>query len=278
MSYEESRRRVALLHQTLAQGESLTDDEVLAQLENLYIITNTLSAAELLVALLAPVCGYRPHLTDVLLPRILNPLWMTGFGTLRVIQWLEYHLSQAKPFGGLASPGLEWVQSLLHQHDRITQMLRRIKKQEKELNQRWEILRAQHQLNLTNARHQLAGYSQIAIEKIIFSSYWSQKYALHFSASVYFLYRDETMVNAFQLLTTAIAPYHEKMPFYVLTEANIEEIGKDYPAEVATWLENDQDPVWVVWFAQRKPRYICRASETSAKLYLQYTQAVLQSS
>jgi hypothetical protein len=81
----------------------------------------------------APICARRAQLTDKLLPEALWALMNHGYEHAEdVAGWIEHHLSQDKPFGGLNGEALHWLQSQARQPAKIRRCIRRISAEARE--------------------------------------------------------------------------------------------------------------------------------------------------
>lgn len=265
MSFSESKKRVAKLHQELRDSKPLSETYILEQLENLHIVTSTLNAAYLLLMFIAPVCTYRPKLTSKLLPRVFSPLWMTDFKTKDVIQWIEYHLSSDKSFDELLPVEIEWIKYLLHNQD----MISRILDEEEEL---------QNRSMTQNVRDELVDITHVLLESIVFRYYWKSEMLNNYNKAILLFYVGEKPQQAFDLLTSVVAKYdmNKTIKLFIVSQPEWDDINLAVSKKFPNWFDIDET-VQIVWFHRQQSIHLTRTNQINQQLYIQYTTELLTS-
>lgn len=201
-----SSKKVLELHERLANGENVSDDEIMNILKSERIMTNTWDAARWIIRSSAPVCAFRPHLVDQLVQRILDPLVMSGIDeTQQFTKWVKYELEQPEPFRGLHPAGIKWLKDFIQETDRIENLLDSV------------IAKNDEYFN-AEIRAKFRPQSKLPMEFIDIHHSWKERYWKHPRNGIMFVTvpyyneidpRDEREFNIFTVLTEAIAS-HDK--------------------------------------------------------------------
>jgi len=270
MSYRKSTFRVQALHKALKSDESLSDEYILEQLEDLHIVTGTLHAAAILMRAFAPVCAARPHLVSILLPRVLFPLYYTGYETDNVMSWIEAFLESKEPaFGGnLSSSSRQWVESILSQREMIDQMMQ-------------EILVEEAMLSTEEARSNLLPYNNLPEERIgyLTGEVFSQLPAE--SISIVFIYLSSEYPDnqqAFALLTETIAELDpdEKINLYVIDGVDyIDNVHMNIVKMLEAEGGSENDLVQAIWFVGKDEVAVVKAGDIDSQKYKGHTRKIL---
>lgn len=216
---DQSWKRLKEAHDQLNNGDSVTDEELIDVATNLNIMTNAEYAAYLLVSAIAPICGYRPHLTESLLYEPILPLIYAGIETPEgVIAWLQYYLNKPIPFNDMEATGINWIRWLITQ----PQLIQKYLDQEIEKNDALLLEDAQ-------TLERFAPYSEIPMDRILFRPVWRDNLLAHTGKFILFFEipvddeehqvpENQQILNKFQLLTEVLAIYDPqgKLEFIVL--------------------------------------------------------------
>jgi hypothetical protein len=172
----ESWKRLEEVHQYLRQNQEISDESLIDVVLNLEIMTNAEYAAFLLACAIATICGYRPQLTETLLPNVLLPLIYAGMNTSsQVIAWLHFRLKEPKPYNGTDELGIKWIVWLTTQPELIQRLLSvAIARNDTEL--------------LGDTPKWFAQFSKVPSNHIVFRPYWQDSLLTHAEKAILFFY------------------------------------------------------------------------------------------
>jgi hypothetical protein len=269
--YEKSWDRIEKLHRQLDIGQAVSDDELIQAATSLKIVTNAGYAAFLLFKAIAPICGYRRHLTDKLLFEPMLPLHYLGANEAQeVISWLNHHLTQANPFDGIGQVAIDWIKWLGTQPDLIQKHL------DNEIAKNDEYF-------IQSFRKELVPYSKLKEEFITFQIRWKDRLLDSVGAIIFFCFASEEDDSDphldFESLTEVIA------------KVDINHLIKFYACNIETWwdfLEQMKDPlvaqkfpkieknrIQTIWIFEGSILYTAEPSQKSQDVYLANTLELL---
>ena len=139
MTFSEAKQSVDTVIEAVRRGDESVTDETVADAIDAFnnamaFSTNAESAAYHLMSVVAPVCFYRRHLADELMP---VPIFaLLGYGVTQaeqVLGWMERHLSSNTPFDGMESPVTAWLRTLVTQRTAVIAWFERAQDWENEL-------------------------------------------------------------------------------------------------------------------------------------------------
>jgi|GEM_PF-2587821 len=126
-AFQVAKERLWGLHGELTAGSSLSDEAVLAAVDELdrSLKTNCDSAAQGLFALVSSICLHRPRLVVPLMRRALVPLVYLGYERVEQVQeFVGWLLSQETPYLPIEVSGRAWlVNDFPHYLDAIQHLL-----------------------------------------------------------------------------------------------------------------------------------------------------------
>jgi hypothetical protein len=109
-----------------ASGSALTDDAILAFVDDFdhRLWTNCESAAQGLIAAVAPICRLRSRLIGPLMRRALRPLVYLGYERAEQVQgFVGWFLKQESRYLPLEAVGRTWLEDSFAQHLGLVQQL-----------------------------------------------------------------------------------------------------------------------------------------------------------
>ena len=117
MTFSEAKQSVDTVVEAVRRGDENVSDETVADAIDAFnnamaFRTNAESAAYHLMSVVAPVCFYRRHLADELMP---VPIFaLLGYGIShaeQVLGWMERHLSSNTPFDRMEPSVAAWLRA-----------------------------------------------------------------------------------------------------------------------------------------------------------------------
>ena len=119
LTYCNEGQAILTIYDRLDKGDTISDSEIIGVFETYFktIQTNCISAAELELAIIAPVCYHRHDLIDKIIRQGLLSLVMVGIQKSEiVVDFVNKHIldRQAEPYGGLPTDnGVKWLTDIL---------------------------------------------------------------------------------------------------------------------------------------------------------------------
>lgn len=284
---DSSEKAFRELMQKLEQGIAISDGELVAALEKIRIMTNTWSAAFHIATLIAPVCGYRPHLAKQLLPRMLDPLTFSGVGKAQqVIQWLQAHLEDPEPFRGMSSVGLDWLNRLITQPNLIQEVLN-------------DLIRPRVEYELNEHKEYFKPSIRVPMERVELWPAWHNDLLSEIKKGVVFIQnlllyekepspheieeaihrKEQESMRFLENLTEALAKNDPegKLSFLILTweatEDLIDYFEKNDPHEV--FLDVTPEKARILWILNGKGLHVLSEDVTDVKVIEDYTLDLL---